>query len=260
MFDSGSGTPIVVIPGLHGRWEWARPAVEALSKHHRVIAYSLCDERTSSFPCDPDRGFENFVSQVSLVLDRAGLERAIIAGVSYGGLIASEFAARNPDRVSGLVLASALHASWQPNEEQRRYLEAPVLMSPVFIATSPGRILPELAAAIPKLTERLRFLARHGARAALSPTTPSRMARRIAWAKSHHFADPRELKSPALLVTGEPELDHVLPVDVSKRYLEDFNQARHVVLPHTGHLGYITRPYAFAGVLEGFLNAVRIPA
>ena len=73
-----------------------RPAVDALAKHHRVITFSLCDERTSPFPCDPDRAFENYIAQVDLALDRAGVDRAVIAGVSYGGLIAAEFAARHP--------------------------------------------------------------------------------------------------------------------------------------------------------------------
>ena len=260
MIDRGSGIPIVVIPGLHGRWEWTRPAVEALSRRHRVIAFSLCDERTSPFPCDPDRAFENYLSQVSLALDRAGLDRAVIAGVSYGGLIAAEFAARQPDRVSALVLASALHKSWAPNEEQQRYLKSPFLMSPMFVATSPGRMRPEIAAAMPGFGERIRFTARQGARAVMSPTSPFRMARRIVWAKSHHFSDPKHVTAPALVVTGEPGLDRVVPVDVSRRYLDDLERAEHVVLKGTGHIGILTKPEAFAALLERFVDGVRLSA
>ena len=260
IIDRGSGTPIVLIPGLHGRWEWMRPAVDALAKSHRVITFSLCDEPSSGFASDPARGFDCYLAQVDAALDRAGLDRAIIAGQSYGGLIASEFAARRPHRVSALVLSSALHASWEPNDQQRRYLEAPMLMSPVFLATSPGRMRPELVAAMPNLIERIRFAAKYGALALMAPTTPMRMARRIAWAKAHRFADPHQVTAPALVITGEPELDRVVPVDVSRRYLSDVDKAEHVVLPHTGHLGYITRPDAFAGLLERFLNGVRLPA
>ena len=102
--DKGTGVPIVLIPGLQGRWEWMRPAVDALAKHYRVITFSLCDERTSPFPCRPEKAFENYIEQVDLALDRAHVEQAVIAGVSYGGLIATEFAARFPRRVAGLVL------------------------------------------------------------------------------------------------------------------------------------------------------------
>src|SRR5262245_23685931 len=127
MIDRGSGTPIVLIPGLQGRWEWMRPAVTALSRHHRVISFSLCDERTSPFPCDPGRAFENYLDQLDQVFERAKIERAVIAGVSYGGLIASEYAARHPERVQALALVNALHSSWEPNDQQRRYLNSPIL-------------------------------------------------------------------------------------------------------------------------------------
>jgi pimeloyl-ACP methyl ester carboxylesterase len=259
MIDRGSGTPIVLIPGLQGRWEWMRPAVDALSKHHRIITFSLCDETTSPFPCDPGRGFDNFIAQVDAALDRAHVERAVIAGVSFGGLIASEYAARHPDRISGLVLASALHASWRPDERQRRYLSAPTLMSPLFVATAPQRMRSEMAAALPTVGRRLQFALTHGARVVMAPTTPSRMARRIAWAQSHQFADTHQVTAPVLIVTGEPGLDRVVPVDVTRRYLKEFNEAEHVVLKHTGHIGLVTRPKEFAGVVERFVN-VRIPA
>ncbi len=260
MIDCGNGIPIVLIPGVQGRWEWMRPAVSALARRHRVISFSLCDERTSPFPCEPARAFENYVAQVSMALDRAGIERAVIAGVSYGGLIAAEFAARHPHRVAGLVLASALHSSWQPDQRQRRYLDAPTLMSPLFIATSPGRMNSELAAALPTIGARLRFGIAHGARVMMAPTTPGRMARRINWAMSHRFADAHGMRSPVLVVTGEPGLDRVVPVDVTRRYLDEFTDAEHVVLEGTGHIGLVTRPDAFAGVLERFVNGTRLSA
>ncbi len=260
MIDRGEGVPLVLIPGLQGRWEWMRPAVDALARSMRVITFSLCDERTSPFPCDPDKGFENYVEQVELAMDRAGVRRAIIAGVSYGGLIATEFAARHPDRVAGLVLASALHASWQPDALQQRYLDAPTLMSPLFVMTAPARMRPEMIAALPSIAERLRFTATHGARVVTAPTSPARMARRIAWARAHRFADPRGITAPALVITGEASLDKVVPVDVTTRYLNDLKSAQHVVLEHTGHIGLVTRPDAFANVLERFVDAVRLSA
>jgi pimeloyl-ACP methyl ester carboxylesterase len=260
MIDSGKGIPIVLIPGLQGRWEWMRPAVDALAIKHRVISYSLCDERTSPFRFENERGFDNYVDQVARVLDRARLDRAVIAGVSYGGLIATEFAARHPDRVSSLVLASALHASWQPTALQRRYLSSPMLMSPLFVATAPQRMRPEMAAALPSITSRLHFAATHGVRVLSAPTSPARMARRISLAQAHRFEDPRRIAAPALVVTGEPGLDRVVPVEVTKRYLDDLRSAEHVVLEQTGHLGLVTRPDAFARVLERFVNAVRLSA
>jgi pimeloyl-ACP methyl ester carboxylesterase len=260
MIDHGNGIPIVLIPGLQGRWEWMRPAVMALAKHHRVISFSLCDERTSPFPCEPEKAFENYISQVEMALDRAGIARAVIAGVSYGGLIATEFAARNPERVSALVLANALHSSWQPDSRQQRFLESPIRSVPMFLAGAAGRARAELIAALPTFAERMRFTVVQGARVVLAPGSPAKMARRVVWARAHRFADPHGVSRPTLIVTGEPELDRVVPVDVTCRYLDDFAGAEHVVLPRTGHNGLVTRPDAFAGVLERFVNGARLSA
>ena len=260
MVDSGAGTPIVLIPGLQGRWEWMRPAVNALARHHRVIAFSLCDERSSPFPCDPQKAFENYIEQVELALDRARVDRAVIAGVSYGGLIAAEYAARRPQRVQGLVLASALHKTWHPNSQQGRFLRAPLLTSPLFVATAPQRLRPELTATFPSLFARLKFTVSYGPNVMFALASPARMARRIEWSNQHDFADPRSIEAPTLIVTGEPELDRVVPVDVTRRYLDELRSAQHVVMKRTGHSGYVTRPDEFADVLGKFVNGVRIPA
>jgi pimeloyl-ACP methyl ester carboxylesterase len=260
MIERGNGIPIVLIPGIQGRWEWMRPAVDALAKHHRVISFSLCDERTSPFPCDPEKAFENYILQVGLALDRARIDRAVIAGVSYGGLIATEFAARHPDRVSALVLVNALHSSWQPDPLQQSYLESPIRSVPKFLAGAAGRAKDELLAALPTFTERMLFTVVQGARVVFAPGSPVKMARRVAWAQSHRFSSAHNVDAPALLVTGEPQLDRVVPVDVTRRYLNDFTRAEHVVLERTGHNGLVTRPDAFAGVLERFVNGARLSA
>jgi pimeloyl-ACP methyl ester carboxylesterase len=260
MIDIGSGAPIVLIPSLQGRWEWTRPAVEALAKYHRVISFSLCDEPTSHFPCDLAKAFDNYVTQVAVAMDRAGLSRAAIVGVSYGGLIAVEFCARYPDRVSALVLASALHRGWQPNDQQQRYLSSPRLMSPMFVATSPVRLNPEVSAAFPRMGARLRFVAGQVARIAMAPASPTRMARRVAWASAHAFADPRSITAPALVVTGEAGLDKVVPVHVTERYVPELQSVQRVVIERTGHIGLVTRPDRFAEILGRFVDGVRIAA
>jgi 3-oxoadipate enol-lactonase len=259
MIDRGTGTPIVLIPGLQGRWEWMRPAVDALAKHHRVITFSLCDERTSPFPCDLEKAFENYVEQVELALDRAHVEKAVIAGVSYGGLIAAEYAARRPQRVQGLVLANALHKTWHPNSQQSLFLRSPRLMSPLFVATAPRRMRPEMVATFPRLFARLKFTTTYGLNVMFALASPAKMARRVEWATRHRFADAR-IDAPALILTGEPELDRVVPVDVTRRYLDELHSAKHVVLERTGHNGLVTRPDEFAGMLGRFVDDVRLSA
>ena len=98
MLDVGSGPPVVVLPGVQGRWEWMRPAVGALAERCRVLTDSLPGERGSLAGLDPAHGFDQHVAWVDALLDRAGLRRAVVCGVSYGGLVALRYAAVRPAR------------------------------------------------------------------------------------------------------------------------------------------------------------------
>ena len=120
--EFGSGPPVVVIPGIQGRWEWMRPGIEALATRCRVITFSLCDEPCSGSRFDERRGLDSYVDQVRDALDRCGLGAATICGISYGGLIAAAFAARYPARTASLVLVSALPPSWSPDRRAQMYL------------------------------------------------------------------------------------------------------------------------------------------
>jgi pimeloyl-ACP methyl ester carboxylesterase len=262
VIDRGSGITFVVIPGIQGRWEWVAPTVDALAARGRVLTFSLCDEPTSGFGCTVDRRFENYVDQVESVLERAAVARAVVVGISFGGLIAAEFAARRPDRVAGLVLASALPIDWQPDARAQFYLRFPRLLSPVFCVTSPSRVYLEVAATFPRLRDRLRFSTGQGLRVCRAFLSPTRMARRVRWATQHRFADPACVEAPALIITGEPGLDRVVPTEVTARCARGLRDVRHVVLPRTGHLGMVTRADLFADVVSRFaedLNEVRGP-
>ena len=119
---------------------------------------------------------------------------------------------------------------------------------------------PEVAAALPAMGARLRFMASQGARVAMAPASPSRMARRVVWATGHRFADPRTITARALVLTGEATLDHVVPVQVTEQYMKELQSAQRVVLERTGHIGLVTRPDSFAEILGRFVDGTRIPA
>src|SRR5258707_59240 len=116
IIDKGQGPPLVLVPGLQGRWEYFRPTVEALARSHRVLTFSLCDEPGWQAPAASASGLDRFVAQVDAALDDRGVTRAVICGVSFGGVVALRFAARHPDRVSALIVASTPGPGWHLKE------------------------------------------------------------------------------------------------------------------------------------------------
>jgi cis-3-alkyl-4-acyloxetan-2-one decarboxylase len=252
--DLGSGPPLVIVPGIQGRWEWMKPAVDALVRRCRVITFSLADEPTCDREFDTRAGFWCYVDQIRDAMDNAGLPEATICGVSYGGLIAAAFAARHPKRTSSLVLVSALPPTWTPDERVSFYLRAPRLLTPLFLIGA-LRMYREIAAATPGLLAGIVATIRHGWTAVTHMFSPVRMARRVTFLRDLSLREELgRVRVPTLIVTGEPELDRVVPVARTSEYLRLWPHAQHVVLAHTGHLGLITRPDEFARVVTSFVD------
>jgi pimeloyl-ACP methyl ester carboxylesterase len=258
VFDEGEGPAIVVIPGLHGRWEWSRPMLRRLASRCRVISYSLSGDIGSGRRVDPALGFDNHLRQLDEVLDAAGIERAAICGVSFGGFVALRYAATRPQRVAALVLASAPAPGWAPTAQQARWIARPWISTPAFLLTSPGRVWPEVMSAFDTWRDRVRFMALQGLRVLRAPLIPSLMSARILEAQQIDFtADCARVAAPALVVSGEEPLDRVVPPHVTRRYASMIPGARYQMLTGTGHLGSLTQPARFADVVAEFVHASR---
>ena len=256
MIDIGSGPPLVLVPGIQGRWEWLRPTVHALAERCRVLTASLPGDVGGLREVDAEAGFETFVDWVDDLLDRAGVARAAICGVSYGGWIALHYAARRPERVASLTLSSPPAPAWRPPCRVERYLRAPRLMAPVFALSSPFRLYPEIAVAIPTLGARLAFGWQHLQRVTQHPFVASRMAERVRLLDGVDFAaDCSRVAAPTQIVTGEERLDRVVPVASSLEYLDAIAGARHTQLLRTGHIGLVTQPARFAAAVAAFVSA-----
>ena len=256
MIDKGHGPAVVMVPGIQGRWEWMSPAVEALATRCRVVTGSLANDQGSQLAIDPLSGFESYVEWVDDLLDRAGLDDAAVCGVSYGGLVALHYAAKRPERVRSLILVSTPSPSWEPNCRVEWYLRFPRLMSPIFALSSPFRLYPEIARALPHPVTLGSFAVRHLHRVIRYPPAPTEMAQRIRLLKGIDFADDcRRIKMPTLVVTGIADLDRVVPVSSTREYLDAIHGSRYIQMADTGHIGLVTKPHRFSTVVADFVAA-----
>ena len=245
--DRGSGMPLVLIPGLQGRWEYMRDTVEALAPFFRVITFSL-----------DGSDYDSYAGQVAAALNTAGVERAVVCGVSFGGLIAVRFASRFPARCATLVLASTPQPALTLRPRHRVYLRMPWLLGPLFLAETPFRVRRELRAAMSEPAARRQF-SWNALRTLLgAPVSLNAMAARARLATTDAVvADCMRITAPTLVLTGEAHLDYVVPVEGSAEYLRLIPNARCEVLASTGHLGSMTRPREFAAMVRAFVEEHR---
>ena len=121
---------------------------------------------------------------------------------------------------------------------------------------APGRLMPEIKAALPAWRARIAFGARHTIRVAAAPMIPSLMASRVTWTQCTDFGpDCANVKAPTLVITGEDALDRVVPVTVTKNYAALIAGARHEVIERTGHIGLLTKPERYAALVSEFVYA-----
>jgi 3-oxoadipate enol-lactonase len=253
--EFGKGPPLVLIPGIQGRWEYLRPAIDALATSFRTLTFPLCGERGCGVPFDRVLGIDNDAGQIAAVLDRSGVDRAIMCGISFGGLPAIRFAALAPERTAALILASVPGPDWHLRTRHRVYARAPWLFGPLFLAESPWRLRGEVRSAFPRIGARWRFARGQLGTLLRAPLSPTRMAWRAALISSPHLLeDCAKIVAPTLVVTGEPGLDQIVRVDGTLAYLQLITGARHATIGRTGHLGSITRPEAFASLVREFVE------
>jgi len=125
----GSGPPLMKAANwlTHLEFDWDSPlwgrSFAEIARSRTFIRY---DERgcgLSDWDVD-DLSFDAFVEDLEAVVDKLGLERFPLLGISQGAAVSIEYAVRHPERVSGLILISGYAAGWRhlasPEEQARR--------------------------------------------------------------------------------------------------------------------------------------------
>ncbi|MCC6131108.1 MAG: alpha/beta fold hydrolase [Acidobacteria bacterium] len=97
----GSGEPLVLLNGGMMSWAAWNEIATPLARRFRVIR---CDFRGQlRTPGPPPADFLEHAEDVARLLDHLGVERAHVAGASFGGEAGLVLAARHPSRVRSLV-------------------------------------------------------------------------------------------------------------------------------------------------------------
>jgi pimeloyl-ACP methyl ester carboxylesterase len=131
-----------------------------------------------------------------------------------------------------------------------------VAVGPIFAAGTPWRLAREIEAALPDIAARRLFKRRMRRAFLQARVSPSRMARRALAIESHdRRADCAAVSCPTLIIHGDPALDHVVHAAGTSEYAQVIPGAQRAVLEGTGHLGCITKPGQFAGIIRQFVAA-----
>ncbi|MEA2536518.1 MAG: hypothetical protein QOF11_752 [Chloroflexota bacterium] len=233
-----NGAPAIVL--VHGtrmsRGMW-HPQLAALQGGFRVIALDLPGHGALR---DREFDWDEAVEDIARVIDEAAGGRAVVCGLSLGGYLAIDLAARYPERVAGLVISGA---SAEPSG--RFFPMAIRWLAGVMDRTSGPRL---------DRINRTWFRQRY------SPATANAILAGgfgyQAGAAALYGLIGREARTafaaypgPKLILNGQLDL----PFRLGQRgFLRAARDARVVVLPGATHLANLDRPSAYSAALARF--------
>jgi pimeloyl-ACP methyl ester carboxylesterase len=207
-----AGTPLVFVPGVLRTAEGFRATMEALAPR-RCVALSLRGWGKSDAPPTGYR-FEDHVSDLEAVVEALGLRAFCLMGHSMGVPLAVEYAARYPDRLTGLILADyPARLSAFPAEWAGRVLDA-----------MPGQARPHVVEALHNESREVVLW--------------DRLAR---------------VECPVLILRGGRS-DSLLSPEDSQTYLQRLPSALVVVFDESGHELWEPDAARFVGTLRAFLH------
>lgn len=98
--------PLVLLHGYMATSLMWAPNVADFSRHFRVYAIDVMGQPGKTIPREPIRSAADYVTWLNTTLYGLRLHRVSLAGQSYGGWLALDYAIAEPERVEKLVLLS----------------------------------------------------------------------------------------------------------------------------------------------------------
>jgi 3-oxoadipate enol-lactonase len=243
--DAGRGAAVVFVHGHpfdRSMWEPQR----ALSQRFRVVTPDLRGYGRS--PSTPGVvSMQELAQDVWALIDRLGIARTAIVGLSMGGLVAMEMSLAQPDRVWALgLVATTAEPVTEPEATQRRAVADAVEregMRPLL-----DDMLPRLFGADPppETVRRVREMM------AANQPQGSAAALRGRAQRPDYRDRLRTLEIPAFVCVGNR--DAWSTGAVTEQLVGCLARAQLLVLPGVGHLPNLERPEQFNAALAVFLD------
>jgi pimeloyl-ACP methyl ester carboxylesterase len=231
-----------------------RPQIEALARRYRVIVPNLWGHGGSGPLPSGTRSIGDLAAHHLALMDRLGIERFAMLGLSLGGMWGAELAMQMPDRVTALALLDT-YLGPEPPISRAKYLAlidaiaaAKAIPEPILDTIVPLFFAPDTATIAPMLIEAFRSKLRGWDSARLLDSVLP--IGRMLFGRRDARDDLRNLPMPKLVLTGAEDIPR--PVHEGQQMAAILDCA-FVEIAGAGHISALEQPEAVTERLMRFL-------
>lgn len=240
------GAPAIAFTGSLGTdlTMWQTQS-DRLGERFRTLRYDVRGHGRSEVPDGP-YSIDELGSDLVALLDRLGIERAALCGLSIGGMISMWVAAHHPERVGRLVLCCTSALLGPPEGwHQRAATVRADGVGAVADAVLERWFTPAFASEHPELIESMR--------AKLVATPPEGYASCCeAIAAMDLTGDLPSISAPTLVLAAEQDL--ATPPEHGRRIAELIPGARFQTVSPAAHIAAVERPDLTTAMILRFLS------
>jgi len=255
----GHGPPAVVLHGGPGADHgYLLPGFDALAEGRELVYYDQRGGGRSPVSRDVPVGWREQVADLDALREAWDLDRLVLVGYSWGGLLAQLYATEHPERVERLALVSPA-PSWRAarDEFERRFAERN--LAPALEAERRALRESSLRERDPEAYERRLFelavVPYFYDPAKARELTPFRVVGRTQQEVWRSLGDYdlrpslQRLRLPAFVLHGE---DDPIPIDASRETARLLGAEFHA-LDRCGHCPHVERLEDFRRLVDAFL-------
>jgi len=249
--DLGSGPPVVLGHSFLCSGEMWGSQVPVLADRYRVINIDERGHGRSGNLAEPFDLYD-MVDDVVAVLDHLGIESAVWAGLSIGGMVAMRAAMTVPERVSGLLLLDT-HAGAEASYKKLKYGAMALGVRTIGVRPFLGAICKLMFGKTTR--ERNTKLVTAWRERFASTDVPSMLLGLGALVRRDSVVDKlRSVEASSLVIVGDE--DASLPPPLSREIADALPNASLVVIPEAGHLSALEKPEAVTEAMLQFLDSL----
>jgi len=224
--------------------------LSALARY-RCIAPDLRGAGASTAPVG-GYSMSRYADDLAAVLDAAGVDRAVVCGLSMGGYVTFELLRRHPGRVRALILCDTKPEADSPQARLDRD-ELAAVAARAGAAAVAERLVPKLLspathAAQPEVVQHVRAMIQHTSVAGIVGALHALRDRPDSTALL-----PR-IRVPTLVLGGAD--DEIAPLAVMRAMAAAIPGSQFATIPEAGHLAPLEQPLATSRRLTDFLDAL----